>query len=104
MSDRKKIMFYETPERQIEFRIRCEYEGVTQSQFLRYMVSGCIEKDPLLQKYLNNCKVKEGVQGNKNTSKRKSIQKKENKNIKKFGLNKDEIENIFDIIEVETNL
>ena len=104
MSDRKKIMFYETPERQIEFRIRCEFEGITQSQFLRYMVSGCIEKDPLLQKYLNNCKIKDGSQGEKNSSKRQSIQKIEIENTKKFGLNKEEIEDIFDIIEVETNL
>ena len=104
MTDRKKIMFYETPDRQIKFRIRCEYEGITQSQFLRLMVTGCIDKDPLIEQYLAKCKSEQQLQSKKKQKKISSINKLASQNIKKFALDEEEIEDIFDMIEVETNL
>ena len=101
---RKKIMFYDSEDRQIKFRIRCQHDGVTQSQFLRIMVSGYIEGDPLILDFLDKQKEKLNIQGKAKRNKIAEIGRLKEKNKKKFSLDSDEIESIFDIIETETNL
>ena len=102
--DRKKIMFYDSEDRQIKLKVRCNFDGITQSQFLRMMVTGYIEGDELLVDYMNKCKEKYHIQGIQKRTKAKQIQKKKNIQEKKFSLKDGEIENIFDVIEQETNL
>ena len=103
-SERKKIMFYDSEDRQIKFRIRCQHDGLTQSQFLRMMVTGYIEGNSLIFDFLDKQKEKLNVQGKAKRSKMSQIKKATEKNIKKFSLNENEIEDIFDIIETETNI
>tara|TARA_Y100000034_G_scaffold117635_1_gene157313 strand:+ start:1407 stop:1745 length:339 start_codon:yes stop_codon:yes gene_type:complete len=102
--NRKKFMFYDTPDRQARLKIRCKYDGINQSQFFRYMITGYLEMDPSIIKYLDHCKEKYGGQG---IQKRKKITKMHSKaefKIKKFSLDEGEIENIFDIIEADTTI
>ena len=103
-SDRKKFMFYDTEDRQAALRIRCKYDNINQSFFFRAMLTGYIENDPLIIKFLSDFKDKHSIQGQK---KRDYIQKMHNagqQTKKKFALNDAEIDNIFDLIESETNL
>ena len=44
---RKKFMFYDTEERQAALRVRCQYDGINQSQFFRMMMTGYIENNSL---------------------------------------------------------
>ena len=53
---RKKIMFYDSADRQTKLRIRCDFDGVTQSQFFRMMLTGYIENDEHVLTYLKKCK------------------------------------------------
>ena len=62
-NERKKIMFYDSEDRQIKFRIRCQHDGITQSQFLRMMVTGYIEGDLSIFDFLNRQKEKLNIQG-----------------------------------------
>ena len=104
VKSRKKIMFYDSEERQTKLRIRCNYDGMTQSQFFRMMITGYVENDELIHSFINKCKEKYQIQG---SSKRRAIEKfrKNTKDIKnKFSLGIDEIQNIFDIIEMDTDL
>ena len=39
VESRKKIMFYDSEEHQNKLKIRCNYDGITQSQFFRMMMS-----------------------------------------------------------------
>ena len=103
-NERKKIMFYDSEERQIKFRIRCQHDGITQSQFLRMMVTGYIEGDSLIFDFLNIQKEKFNIQGKAKRNKMFQIKETEEKNIKKFLLDNNEIESIFDIIETETDI
>ena len=61
--DRKKIMFYDTSDRQTKLRIRCNFDGFTQSQFFRMMVTGYIENNELIYDYVKECKEKYEIQG-----------------------------------------
>lgn len=100
-SNRKKIMFYESPDRQVRFRIRCQHDGLSQSQFFRLMISGYIEDDPLIYKFLRNCKEKYNIQGKNKRDKIDQLRRSSETIKKKFSLEESEIESIYDIIEVE---
>ena len=102
--DRKKIMFYDSEDRQIKLKVRCNFDGITQSQFFRMMVTGYIEGEDLIVDYMNKCKEKYHIQGIQKRTKIQQIQKKKNIKDKKFSLKDGEIEKIFDTIEQETGL
>ena len=78
VENRKKIMFYESPENQIKLKIRCDYDGITQSQFFRMMISGYISNDKNIYEFIKYCLYTASVN--------------------------DELENIFDVIEMETGI
>lgn len=101
---RKKIMFYESEDRQARLRVRCDFDGITQSQFFRLMITGYINNDDLIFTFLDKCKETHGLQGQQKRNKIKTIKNKTKDVVKKFSLGEEEIENIFDIIETETNL
>jgi len=99
--ERKKFMFYDTGKRQADLRIRLKYDGMNQSQFFRSMISGYLEKDEALLDYLDRYKEKYRVQGQKKRLGNKFLVKKGRQVEKEFGLNENEIEDIFDIMEKE---
>ncbi len=103
-SDRKKIMFYDSSERQTKLRIRCDFDGISQSQFFRMMVSGYIDGDELISSFLDKCKEKYKIQGQQKRMKIVQLQNGAKKTIAKFALGDDEVSNIFDIIEMETDI
>ena len=99
--ERKKIMFYDTADRQARLRIRCQYDGFSQSQFFRMMLTGYIENDLAIVEYIDKYKSKNGLQGKTKREKIKRMHKKLQVTERKFNLSDNEIENIFDIIEEE---
>ena len=99
-----KIMFYDSEDRQTRLRIRCEFDGITQSQFFRMMLTGYVENDELIYDYIKKCKEKYEFQGQQKRNTVDRIKKKSEEISKKFVLGNDEIEDIFDIIEMETDL
>ena len=58
MNDRKKIMFYDSPDRQARLRVRCQYDGLSQSEFFRIMVTGYLEKDDRIMSFLKENKIR----------------------------------------------
>ena len=62
-NDRKKMMFWESPKRQADLRVRLQYDGFTQSHFFRAIITGYLEKDEDLLKYLDGYKAKHQSQG-----------------------------------------
>lgn len=100
-STRKKIMFYETEKRQTDFKIRLRYDGMNQSHFFRAMITGYLEKDPDLLLYLDRHKSKHQVQGIKKRESNKRMYAAGEEIKKQFGLDENEIQNIFDMIEKE---
>tara|TARA_R110000824_G_scaffold382982_1_gene576320 strand:- start:2182 stop:2520 length:339 start_codon:yes stop_codon:yes gene_type:complete len=101
---RKKFMFYDTEENQTKLKIRCQFDGLSQSQFFRIMLEGYINDDENVLRYVKDCKEKYDIQGQQKRNKIDSIIKKKKEAESKFALKVDEIENIFDMIESETNI
>ena len=102
--DRKKIMFYDSSVRQAKFRIRCQYDGFSQSDFFRMMLTGYIENDDLILSYVDKYKQEHSLQGKEKRRKIQSMHEAASSNENKFSLKTGEVENIFDIIESESDL
>ena len=98
---RKKFMFYDTEKRQADLRVRLQYDGMSQSHFFRAMITGYLDKDTELISYLDRHKNKYQVQGINKRADSKRLFKKGEKTKQKFGLDKNDIEDIFDILEQE---
>ena len=98
---RKKFMFYDTEKRQADLRIRLRYDGMTQSHFFRAMITGYLEKDLDLMIYLDRHKDIYQVQGINKRDSSKQMLKEGEKTKKRFGLDENDIEDIFDILEQE---
>ena len=97
----KMVVFNDNDRRYAELKIRLHYDGLRQGEFFRGFVMGYLQRDPDVVKFVE--KMKEVIQRYSN-SKRQKIEKENKKQkevIKKFSLNKDDVENIFDIIEKE---
>ena len=104
VENRKKFMFYDTEQNQTKLKIRCGYDGMSQSQFFRMMILGYVEEDEDLMAYVKKCKEKYNFQGQQKRNKADRIKKDKKLVESKFALKKEEIESIFDIIEMETDL
>ena len=94
-------MFYDTEENLVKLKIRCQFDGFSQSQFFRVMLEGYINNDENILRYIENCKEKYSIQGQQKRNKINSISKKRQEVEKKFALKNDEIEDIFDMIAEE---
>lgn len=97
----KKVSFMMSESQKVDFKIRLQYDGLTQTKFFKYIVDAYIEKDEDLYRFINKFKKDNSVQ---TVQERKTIKKnleaaKETK--KSFLLGDEEVENIFDILEKE---
>jgi len=101
LAERKKFMFYDTGRRQADLRIKLKNDNLNQSQFFRAMISGYLENDDGILNYLDLFKDSFSLQGKAHRDKnRREI--KQGEAIKaQFGLNNDDIESFFDIMEEE---
>lgn len=99
--DRKKMMFWESPKRQADLRVRLQHDGFTQSHFFRAIITGYLEKDENIVNYIDSYKSKHKTQG---AVKRRHIMKNletGQETTKQFALDENEVEDIFDIIAEE---
>jgi hypothetical protein len=99
--NKKKIVFYDTDDRHTKLKIKLQYHGMTQAAFFRAVVSGMIEDDEFFSDFLHHYKENNQIQSKRQ---RKVVNKEEaaaSKNKDSFSLEKDEINNIFDMIEKE---
>ena len=69
VENRKKFMFYDTEQNQTKLKIRCGYDGMSQSQFFRMMILGYVEEDEDLMSYIKKCKEKYSFQGQQKRNK-----------------------------------
>ena len=94
----KKVVFDDTDIRHAKLKVRLEYDGLSQAEFFRSLITGYLEKDEYVMEYISRYKER-----NKKLSKRNmSYQKKDietaNDMLGQFGIKDEELENIFDVI------
>ena len=97
----KKIVFRESDKKHAELKIRLNYDGITQQQFFSCVVEAYVNKDKNMMNFVSELKEKKKVHSKARRKKSNDLLEAGEDTIKKFGLDKDEIESIFDMIEGE---
>jgi len=90
-----------TEREKAEFKLRLQYDNLTQVKFFRSVMDGYINKDKDLMTYINKFKKQNSIQNNEQRKKIMTNIKKANEVKTKFALDDGEVENIFDILEKE---
>ena len=98
---KKKIDFDDTSSRHAQLRLRLGYDGLSQAEFFRSLVTGYLNKDKDILNYLKQYKLNQGKQSKKNIKIIDNDYEKSEDLLSKFGIKDEELENIFDIIEEE---
>jgi hypothetical protein len=97
----KRVVFTDTDVRHAQLRIRLQHDGLTQADFFRAMITGYLDNDSGIIKFLANYKEKHGVQ---NKKKRNLVVEEIEEGehlLEKFGIKGDELDGIFDLIAEE---
>ena len=95
----KKVVFYVPEIEHALFRIQLKYDNVAQGALLHMIMRDYTNKHPDLMKYVYD---RLNTKGNGSRIRKiKKDQKQQKETIETFGLNEDEIKNIFDIIASE---
>ena len=101
MNKKKRIIFDDTDIRHAQLKIQLQYDGLTQAEFFRSLLTGYLEKNEEIISYINSYKSSKGTQSK---TKMKIIQSEEEAakdTMSKFGFGDEELEDIFDIIANE---
>ena len=97
----KKIVFNDTDKRHADLKIRLQHDDLTQSEFFRAMITVYISKDARIVSFVHDWRSMNKGYSKAKTAKSKRLLKKGEDIKSKFGLDQDEIDNIFDILEQE---
>ena len=94
----KKVVFDDTDIRHAKLKVRLEYDGLSQAEFFRSLITGYLEKDEYVMEYISRYKER----GKKLSKRNINYQKKDaeigNDMLGQFGIKDEELENIFDVI------
>ena len=97
----KRVVFSDSHIRHAQLRIRLDYDGFSQSEFFRCIVTGYLKRDKDLMEYIKKYKQDSKTQSKRNMKYIDKDDKKSDDLMEQFGIKKDELENIFDLIAEE---
>ena len=98
---KKIIQFQDLDKRHADLKIRLFYDGLKQGEFFRALLDGYLERDKNVVEYIEKYKEKKKVQSKSRRGKTQLMDQRAEEVRRKFSLNEEEIEDIFDLIEKE---
>jgi hypothetical protein len=100
-TDAKYIQFPSLISLDANLRIKLKFDDITKFWFFNEYVKAYLSDDPTLMPFIAKVKESSMLSRKFRLKKYKEIKKKEQDIIDRFGLNQNEIEDIFDLIERE---
>ena len=101
MSQEKKILFTDTDKRHANLKLRLHYDGLTQADFFRSLITGYLEKDENIMNFITGVQEGKNIHSKQKRAKSRKLEEEGENLMKKLGLEEEEIENIFDLLEEE---
>ena len=101
MSQEKRILFTDTDTRHADLKLRLHYDGLTQADFFRSLITGYLEKDENIMNFIIEVQESKNIHSKQKRAKSKKLEEEGENLMKKLGLGEEEIENIFDLLEEE---
>ena len=102
--EHKKIIFSETGKIHAEFKIKLQYDGISQGDFFRQVVSAYLDEDTDFMNFMHSLKDRMKIQSKRQREIIKKERKLAKKSEKDFTLTDKEVESIFDLLERETGI
>ena len=102
--DAKYIRFPSLEHLDVSLITKLQFDDITKFFFFNEYVKAYLSEEPTLMPFINKIKEESMLARKFRLKKAKEIRKKEQDIINRFGLNVDDIENIFDLIEEEGDL
>ncbi len=96
----KQICFDSNDNLHANLKLRLHYDDLKIKEFFNEVIKAYVNKNEHIINFIEELKEQKGISKTRQ-NKTKRAHKKATKTEKEFGLNKSEIENIFDIIEKE---
>ena len=84
--DTKKFTFYAKDALHADFKIRMQHHSMTQSEFLRACVQAVVQKDVMMELFIEHYKEKNGKQSKKQRSQIKKDSEKSEELLNDFGI------------------
>ena len=97
----KRLVFDDTDSRHAQLKVRLNYDGLSQAEFFRSFITGYLNKDELVMDFLKKYKEDKRIQSKRNITIIMSDYEKADDLLSKFGIEQDELEDIFDLIAKE---
>ena len=95
----KKIVFYDTDKRHADLKIRLQNDDISQNDFFRSLITGYVMGDQRIVEYLNEWRLENKKQSKAKVGISQKTREKGEEIKRKFALDDDTVENIFDILE-----
>jgi len=99
--DLKRIVFEDTDKRHADLKIRLDYDGISQALFFRSLITGYLEKNEHMIKFIEEVQERNNIHSQQKRIKSAELREKGKQTIKNFGLDEEEVEDIFDLLEKE---
>lgn len=96
---KRSIIFSIPSQKYMKLLIKIRHENLNWKRFFNFVIDGFIEDDPGLMKYIDDRMI--DLRAKKRTKILTKERQKELETIDVFGLDEDEISNIYDILEEE---
>jgi hypothetical protein len=99
MDNKKKLIFSIDSDDHARLRIKLQYERMSQSMFFNCLVKGFLEDHPSIKSFMDDTAIK--FSDSKTLKKRIKDTQENKETVEQYGLDQEEISNIFDILEKE---
>ena len=93
----KRISFMDNDKRNAEMIVRLKHDGLTKTKFFRAILTGYLERDEAIVDFIDRLKETDEIQSRSKVTKIKQLEEKGKKAKSKFGLDEEDIKDIFDI-------
>lgn len=97
--DRKRVYVYMDEQQHVKLKVRLNYLGISMSEFVRACGEGLLNQHPIMEQYMDHYRETSEKFSKKASKKAKKDREESDKLMEDLGLDFDDIESIFDIIE-----
>lgn len=97
----KRIVFEDSERRHADLKIRLNYDGLTQTDFFRGIITGYLDRDENIMELVARLQEVKNAHSKTKRAKSRKLRKDGDELMKKLGIAEQEVENIYDLLEKE---
>jgi succinate dehydrogenase/fumarate reductase flavoprotein subunit len=95
----KRVYVYLDEQQHVQLKVRLDYLGISMTEFVRVCGGALLDQHPIMEQFMDHYRETNPKFSKKNVKQAKKDREESDKLMEDLGLNIDDIENIFDIIE-----